>query len=209
MDCTVAAVVSEGYTVRQAALQYGVPKSSLGYRRSGRVKPGSVSVPPKYLSSGEELELVTFLSQRDSIGYAKSRKEVLALVQWILDSKGIEQTVSNGWWESFCRRQPTLTLCTATPLSIAQAKASDPEMLSRYFDPLEQTLEDNTLVGKPGRIFTIWMKRGCHLTQIPKSSCGERWHCLRHGVGEQVPGGCCGVDQCCWFLPSANGHLGS
>ena len=54
MDRAVAAVVSEGCAVRKAALQYGVPKSSLvGDRVSGRVTPGSVSGPPKYLSSDE------------------------------------------------------------------------------------------------------------------------------------------------------------
>ncbi len=86
--------------------------------------------------------MVTFPSRCASIGYAKSRKEVLALVQRILDSRGMERTVTNGWWESFCRRHPTLTLHAAIPLSIVRAKATDPEMLSRYFDLLERTLED-------------------------------------------------------------------
>ncbi len=155
MDRAVSAVINDGYTVRQAALYYGVPKSSLGDRVSGRVRPGSVSGPPKYLSSEEETELVTFLSRCASIGYAKSRKEVLALVQRILDSRGIERTVTNSWWESFCRCHPTLTLRAAIPLSIVRAKATDPEMLSRYFDLLERTLEDNCLVGKPGQVFNM------------------------------------------------------
>ena len=155
MDKAVTAVVNEGLSIRRAALQYGVPKSSLGDRISGRVKPGAVSGPQKYLSTEEENELVRHLSRCASIGYAKSRKEVLTLVQRIIDSRGIQRNVSSGWWESFCRRHPSLTLRTAVPLSLTRAKASDPEMLSRYFDLLEKTMEENHLTGKPGQIFNM------------------------------------------------------
>ena len=81
---------------------------------------------------------------------------MLALVQRILDSRGIERTVSNGWWESFCRRHLLLLFAQALhSLYIARAKDSDPEMLPRYFDLLEQTLEDNSLVSKPGLLFNM------------------------------------------------------
>jgi hypothetical protein len=96
-----------------------------------------------------------FLTRCASIGYAKSRKEVLALVQAVLDSRGIQKTITNGWWESFRRRHPNLTLRAAVPLSLARAKATDPEMLGRYFDLLEQTLHDNLLEGKPGQLFNM------------------------------------------------------
>ena len=46
MDKAVTAVVNEGLSIRRAALQYGVPKSSLGDRISGRVKPGAVAKWP-------------------------------------------------------------------------------------------------------------------------------------------------------------------
>jgi len=131
---------SLSHLCQQLFLQYGVPKSSLGDRISGRVKPGALSGPPKYLSTEEENELVRHLSRCASIGYAKSRKEVLILVQRILDSRGIQRTVSSRWWESFSRCHPSLTLRTTVPLSLTRAKASDPEMLSRYFDLLEQTI---------------------------------------------------------------------
>lgn len=159
--------------MRKATLHYGVPKSSLGDRISGRVEPGSVSGPTKDLSTKDEAELVRFLSWCATIGYAKSRKDVLTLVQRILDSRGVQRTVTNGWWESFCKRHPTLMLCTAIPLSMARTRASDPEMMSRYFDLLEQTLEDNNLVGKPGRVFNM-DKTGMPLDPKPPKVVVER-----------------------------------
>ena len=72
----------------------------------------------------------------------------MGLVQWVLDSKGLGKSLTSGWWESFIHRHPNLSLRTAAPMSLVRAQASDPEMLSRYFDLLEQTLVENDLRGK-------------------------------------------------------------
>lgn len=155
MEKALDAVVSKHASIRRAALDYGVPKSTLGDRVSGRVLPGSVSGPSTYLTAEEEEELVTFLRRGASIGYAKSRQEVMSLVQRILHSKGIDRHVSNGWWESFCQRHPNLTLRAPVPLSEARAVATDPEMLDSYFDLLETTLTENDLLDKPCQIFNV------------------------------------------------------
>lgn len=46
-----------------------------------------------------------------------------------------------------------LTLRALAPLSRARASATDPEVVSRYFDLLEQTMSD--LLEKPCQIFNI------------------------------------------------------
>ena len=155
MERALSAVISGGMSIRRAALEFSVPKSSLGDRVSGRVVPGSTSGPPRYLTVSEENELVKFLTRCGSIGYGKSRKEVMALVECILQSKNLSRHVSSGWWESFCRRHPNLSLRTAAPLSLARSHASDPDMISRYFDLLERTLEENDLVSKPGQLYNM------------------------------------------------------
>ena len=145
--------VHEGRSVRRAAEEYGVPRATLGDRASGRVKPGAVSGLPKYLNTDEEL--VKFLLRCASIGYPRSRKDVIALVQRINESRRITGYVTNGWWESFCKRHPNLTLRATVPLSHARAKATDPEMLGHYFYLLEQTLAENGLEDKPMQILNV------------------------------------------------------
>ena len=155
MDRALKAVISEGVSVRQASEVFGVPRSTLGDRASGRVIPGANSGPEKYLTTAEEIELVQFLTRVAAIGYGKSRKEVMAIAQGVVGEKCLNKVVSNGWWESFCRRNPTISLRAAAPLSMARAKATDPEMLSRYFDLLERTLDQNDLRGRPNQIFNM------------------------------------------------------
>jgi len=117
MDQATKAVISEGKSIRRAAMQYNVPRSTLFDRVSGRVQPGAVSGPPKYLPFTEEAELAKFLSRCGTVGYARSKSEILALVQRVMDSQGKGQTLTHGWWDSFRRRHPELVLCTPAPLS--------------------------------------------------------------------------------------------
>jgi len=120
MDRALQSVVAEGMSIRRAAAEHNVPKSSLADRVSGRTLPGTKSGPPPYLNASEEQELVQFLTRSAAIGYGKSRKEVIALVQCIVDSKGIPRTVRYGQWESFCRRHPNISLRSAAPLSLVR-----------------------------------------------------------------------------------------
>ena len=151
----IDACTREGIAIREAAIRFGVPKSTLGDRISGRVLVGSTSGPKPYLNIEEEGELVRFLLRCSAIGYPKSRQEVLAIVTRMLERKGIGACVTSGWWQCFCRRHPNLTLRAPASLSKARHNASDPEIVKRYFDLLEQTMVENDLLDKPGQIFNV------------------------------------------------------
>ena len=64
-----------------------------------------------------------------------------------------EISVTSGWWNSFRKRHPQLTLQAASSLSYASAVAHDPETFQNYFDLLENTLIKNKLMNEPSRIF--------------------------------------------------------
>ena len=58
-----------------------------------------------------------------------------------------------GWWNSFCKRHPQLTLRSASRLAYSRAIAQDPEIINRYFDLLEETLSQNGLLNEATWIF--------------------------------------------------------
>ena len=74
MAKAVSTLTKGGASVREAALKFGIPKSTLGDRVSGRVLSGATSGPATYLNSSEEEELVRFLLGCAEIGYPKSQK---------------------------------------------------------------------------------------------------------------------------------------
>ena len=105
-----------GVSVRRAAEEFSIPKSTLHDHLTGKVVAFGQSGPPKYLTDEEEEELEEFLSGCASVGFARSRQQVLELVQELVNRKGYAVRVSHGWWDSFRRRHPNLTLRTASPL---------------------------------------------------------------------------------------------
>lgn len=100
---------------------------------------------------------MNFLVGCSKVGYPRSRKEVIGLVQKITKEKG----VTTGWWESFRKRHAELSLRMSEPLGHVRAVCSSPEVLQRYFDILEDTLRSNELMDKPCQIFN------CNETGMP------------------------------------------
>ena len=96
-----------------------------------------------------------------SIGYPFTKREAIALVQRVLNGKGLERSVTDGWWARFSQRHPSLSLRTAMSLSLARAMATDNEVLGRYYDLLEDTLVKNDLLNDPHRIYN------CDETGLP------------------------------------------
>ena len=169
--------VSEGMSVRRAALEFGVPKSSLQDRISGKVGIDAKSGPPRYLDDFEEEKLVNFLLGCSRIGYARSKKQVLALVSAIVAEKREldceEVVVTKGWWSSFQKRHPQLSLRSGEQLSYARAVAEDPEVFKMYYDLLEKTLIENELLNKPHLIFNC-DESGFSLEHKPGKLIGEK-----------------------------------
>ena len=97
--------IEAGMSVHRAALEYGLPKSTLHDRASGKVGFDCSSGPQRYLSDKEETDLIAFLDTCSSLGYGCSRSDILAIVQQVVNKKkGMKPTtVSYGWWDSFKR----------------------------------------------------------------------------------------------------------
>ena len=175
MAKAIKAVTEEGLSIRKASLKYGVPKSTLGDRISGRIRPGCVSGPPKLLTDDEEEELEKFIYHCAAIGYGKTRKDVLCLVNRFLLFQGTTRTssVSSGWLSSFLKRHPSIVLRTPACLGRARYLATNDETLKNYFDLLEKTMEKHKLTDKPCLIFNM-DESGMPLSPKPLKILGRR-----------------------------------
>ena len=154
-------VLRDGLSIRRAAEEFNVPRTTLEDRVSGKVQDGSRSGRARYLTDSEESELVKFLINCAKVGYPRKRTEVIAMVQQICDTRHEgEVCVTHGWWERFCQRHPDVSLRSASVLSHSRAKGASPEALNEYFDVLEYTLDQYDIRNEPGCIFNL-MKLAC------------------------------------------------
>ena len=153
--------------VRRAALEYQVPRSTLSDRVTGKVYPGAAPGPPKYLGEEEEEELVKWIAGCAEIGYAKSVREIRAVVGAIVSYKlGLDSpiVVSHGWWDRFRQRHPHLVLRTGEGIAFKRLAAINKDTINHYYNLLEDTKKDNQLLNAPHLIFN------CDETGMPLCS---------------------------------------
>ena len=118
---------AEGYTYRRAELEFGVPKSTIRDRISGKTLPGATSGPERYLTDTEEQELVHFIKECAKVGYAKTRKQIIAIVELVLKEKrGPDTSITPGWWYSFKGRHPELQCFSRCLLPDPRAEQTGP-----------------------------------------------------------------------------------
>ena len=174
----MTAVEREGASLRQASEMFAIPRSTLHDHVSGRIEHGALPGPNPYLTKEEEKELVSFLVRSAGIGYPHTRYQIMAIVQEMLEGKGIQACISDGWWQRFRQRNPEITLRVAAPLSFARAMATDRDTLNSYYDLLEDTLKENGIYNNASRIFN------CNETGMPLNPPSPK---VVHKVGAKNP----------------------
>ena len=146
----------------RAATEFGVPKTSLKDRVSGRVIHGYKSGKAPYLSHAEEQELYDWLVLCASIGNPKSRDDVFGIVHKILHKKErypVEDIKWKGWWLHFMQRWPKLTLRKGDALTQPRATAANATTINNYFDLLKKTLTTHHLLDCPTCLYN---RQGYH-----------------------------------------------
>ena len=76
--------ISNGSTVRKAALEHGVRRTMLQDRITGRVEHGCKPGVKPYLNKLKESNLANFLEIVSGIGYGKTKKQVKIMVKKLL-----------------------------------------------------------------------------------------------------------------------------
>ena len=144
-------------SANKAAEMYGIPKSTLKDRLSGRVQPGSRPGPHPYLMPSEEAELASHLIEAAAIGVGKTRSEVMRIAQEVAEAKGVlKQTrISSGWWRRFLERNPALRLRAGDATAGVRIDAINEESMRGYFGLLKEVYDELDFEAHPERIYNM------------------------------------------------------
>lgn len=141
-----------------AEAKYNIPRATLQDHVSGKVEIGSRCGPPTILSPEEEKILVQYVFDMSKIGYGQTKRQLLEMVQKIVEKDGRKTLFTNGrpgkcWWELFRKRHPEVSLRVPEPLQIARAKGCTWEAINGWFIDFEQFMETRGLKDKPNHIW--------------------------------------------------------
>ena len=100
MVAAMEAVKEGTVSINKAALLHGVPPTTLKDRLSGRVCHGNKPGPKQYLNDEEENILADHLLESARVGYGKTRKQVMSIIENVAKEKQLLHgtPVSNGRW---------------------------------------------------------------------------------------------------------------
>ena len=149
--------VEEGVSVSKAAQDFDVPRSTLYDRVSGGVVHGVKPGPEPYLSQTEKKELGGYLKHCAKVGYGKTRRDVLCIVESAVNESGKLRSghVSDGWWRRFKEHQGDLSLRQGDSTAHVQMDAMNQETIDHYFMLLRETLTTHGLLNKPSQIYNV------------------------------------------------------
>ena len=150
--------VKNGATVKRAALEHGVPRTTLQDRHLGKVIHGTKPGPQSYLTTCEEAELGEFIQVVGEIGYGKTRKQIKNIAESVAREKGVLRCsrISDGWFRRFMERQPNLSLRKGdATASVRMDAMNDVEALDSYFKLLKDVVEEHGLMDQPGQIYNV------------------------------------------------------
>ncbi|XP_078140067.1 uncharacterized protein LOC139925965 [Centroberyx gerrardi] len=157
MEQAMQEVEAGRLTCRQAAKRFGVPKSSLNDRVSGRVASGCVHGQRPLLAPEDENSLVEYCLYSASHGFPLTKPHIQAHALAIYNRRhpnAQKTAVGQTWWINFRERyHHRLTAWTPDIIDHGRASCAKRGSINEYFRLLTATLEEHELREKPRQIY--------------------------------------------------------
>jgi len=135
--------VQSGMSIRKAAATFGVPRSTVGDRVSGRFHDVSVikNGRPPCMPVDIETKIVRAVVKAARQGFGLTVKQVLAKVDQLCQTTGIGTAFKNfkagkDWWAGVKRRHPQITMRRPEKLSSVRSRMMNKQVIQKYFDDL-------------------------------------------------------------------------
>jgi hypothetical protein len=100
--------VAAGQSLRRAALDWGIPKTTLRNRLMGSESHQAAAEDQQRLSPVQEKRLVDWVLVQEALGLPPSHAQIKDFVGRILATKGDTKPLGKHWMQAFLRRHPNL-----------------------------------------------------------------------------------------------------
>jgi hypothetical protein len=129
-------------SIRQAALAYNVPYSTLNYRLSGRVARVEIRANSHKLTPIEEQVLIQWIISMDNRGYPPRVCAVQNAARLLLQQRvGPSTSIGINWTARFIKRQPALQSRFNRKYDYQRAQCEDPELIGAWFRLVSNTIQ--------------------------------------------------------------------
>ena len=176
----VEAVRNGTLGVNEAARQFKVPCTTLRRRLKTENFSKKGLGPHSFFGEENERKIVVHIKKLQKNGFAPTRTIVREMAFRLAEQLGIphkfnKQTEKAGfdWLRSFLERNRDLSVRKSEGVSLARARGMNRKDVANYFELLENTLQENLLLDKPGSIFNM-DETGLQLNNRPEHVIAEK-----------------------------------
>lgn len=154
--------IEKGATIAASARKYGIPRSTLSEKRSGRHPIEHRMGPDTVLSQAEENLLQQWIFHVGDAGFPITKDQLLDSVKMILnkakrDTIFTDNRPGRKWYEGFRRRHPRISEKESQNLNGGRASVSE-KNLRGWYDEVRQSLTklgNVDILDDPERIFNM------------------------------------------------------
>ena len=188
----------DGMSIYAAAKQHGIPRMTLSDRVLGKVAINAQIGHPTALSMCDWLlHYITYMHERR---FPIDRSQLIALA-WAIDLKREpEKRVFDGqgrslhWWRGFRDRHPQLGVRKGESIDRGRVANVDHQIIDKYFDVLQETLDTQALHDRPHLIFNcdesaIHLSKTSRKVVVPRKS--KHAHTMTNATTQHVSVLCC------------------
>ncbi|XP_018018849.1 MFS-type transporter clz9-like [Hyalella azteca] len=161
MKSAILAVVEGGITKKAAAAKYGIPRTTLIEKLSGKYREGKGPGRDPYLTDDEEEAIATWIKKCCRRGLPPHKNDILNTVQRLIkDIPGRESPFQKDrpgrrWFEGFMRRHQDLSVRIPEHVSKARCQITE-SSIRKWFGELRQHITEDgceDIFIDPARIF--------------------------------------------------------
>jgi 4-hydroxybenzoate polyprenyltransferase len=125
--------VESGVSQRKACARWGIPRTTLRDRMSGRKTRAMEAETRQRLSTIQEARLTKWILIQDSIGFPPTHARVKEIVQFLLCEEGDLDPIGKHWIEGFLRRNPEVRTLRGKRLDFLRAEGATADKVKEFF----------------------------------------------------------------------------
>jgi DDE superfamily endonuclease/Tc5 transposase DNA-binding domain/helix-turn-helix, Psq domain len=128
--------VTNGQSIRKAALHWGVPRTTLRHRLQGSESRKEAFTSFQRLSPAQEKSLTTWILSQNDLGLPPTHAQIKQFTTRILAMKGDYDPLGKRWFQAFLRRNPSLCTQRAHSRESARINGATTEVIRPWFNRL-------------------------------------------------------------------------
>ena len=129
--------VKSGSSIRKAAVDYGIPLSTLHGRIKGSTSSREAQQHTQRLSPTQEASLVDWIMIQDKLGLNLTHGQIRDFVQRILATAGDIKPLGKHWMENFFDRYPSVKTMRGKRSENSRMKGATAKTIKRFFERLD------------------------------------------------------------------------